>query len=241
LEKQAKVAEAEEQYRKAVAITERLVNEFPSVSEYRVSMAGKYCNFGILVRDGGQSRESLKWFDKAIRTLESLDEAVREIEPAKSFLRNSYWGRSRAYDLLQKYQEAVKDWDKVIDLTPQPERRGLRASRASLKHRAGQIAGAVDEVAELTANGPNGSRWSPQQYYDFACTYSVASSRIADKQTEYAARAMELLEEAVKVGWTDAAHMQTDADLDPLRDREDFKKLMSDLKSNSAANLNEKQ
>ena len=40
---------------------------------------------------------------------------------------------------------------------------------------------------------------------------------------------MALLQQAVKGGFKDDAHMKQDTDLDPLRDREDFKKLMAEL------------
>jgi hypothetical protein len=40
---------------------------------------------------------------------------------------------------------------------------------------------------------------------------------------------MELLQQAVKAGWRNRAHMEKDTDLDPLRGREDFKKLLGSL------------
>lgn len=40
---------------------------------------------------------------------------------------------------------------------------------------------------------------------------------------------MALLHRAVKAGYKDAAHMAKDTDLDPLRERGDFKKLMREL------------
>ena len=40
---------------------------------------------------------------------------------------------------------------------------------------------------------------------------------------------MELLQQAVKAGFKNAAHMKKDSDLDPLRDRDDFKKLLAEL------------
>ena len=46
------------------------------------------------------------------------------------------------------------------------------------------------------------------------------------------ARELELSEnggKAVKAGYRDAAHMKKDTDLDPLREREDFKKLLAEL------------
>ena len=85
------------------------------------------------------------------------------------------------------------------------------------------------EVAELTKN----ALWPAGQWYDFACVYAVASGKVADKKQEYADRAMELLQKAVKAGYKDAAHMKTDTDLDPLRGRDDFKKLLAELSAKS--------
>jgi hypothetical protein len=49
-------------------------------------------------------------------------------------------------------------------------------------------------------------------------------------QKQYAARAVALLHQAVGKGFKDAAHMKEDKDLDALRDREDFKWLLVELK-----------
>jgi hypothetical protein len=40
---------------------------------------------------------------------------------------------------------------------------------------------------------------------------------------------MVLLQKAVKAGYKDATHMKQDTDLDPLRGRDDFKKLLAEL------------
>jgi hypothetical protein len=42
-------------------------------------------------------------------------------------------------------------------------------------------------------------------------------------------RALALLRQAVARGYKDTAHMKKDADLQPLRAREDFKKLLAKL------------
>jgi hypothetical protein len=46
---------------------------------------------------------------------------------------------------------------------------------------------------------------------------------------------MALLRRAVQAGLKEAAHLARDTDLDPLRDRDDFKKLLADLQSRTAA------
>jgi hypothetical protein len=45
----------------------------------------------------------------------------------------------------------------------------------------------------------------------------------------YGDEAMKLLREAVAKGFKDAKQMKQDRDLDPLRDREDFQKLLEEL------------
>ena len=71
--------------------------------------------------------------------------------------------------------------------------------------------------------------WSADHWYNFSCLYSLASTKRAENEKAYADRAMELLQKAVEAGWDEAAHTANDADLAPLRDRDDFKKLLAEL------------
>jgi eukaryotic-like serine/threonine-protein kinase len=223
--------EAEQQYRAGLAIQEQLAADFPAMEDYQVTLAGSYCNLGNLVREGAQPGESLPWYDKAIRTLLPICEKDRRLILAKEFLRNSHMGRARAYHDQHKYAEAVKDWDKAVELSPLQEQPKYRAARATARIQAGQVAEAVAEVAELTTT-PN---WNAGQWYTFACVYAVASGKSVDKNQEYAKRAMELLEKAVQAGYKDAGHMAKDTDLDSLRGRDDFKKLLADLDKKAPA------
>ena len=219
------LVEAEEQFRKAMAIQEKLVADFPAVPDYRVNLGGNYCNFGILIKTGGKPADALAWFDKAIKILLPVHEAEPRAVTAREFLRNTHASRARAYDALGKLAEAVKDWDKAVELSPKEEQPIYCASRATSRLKAGQVAEAVAEVVELAKS----DTWKSGQWYNFACIYAVASGKVADKKHEYADRAMQLLAKTVKAGYKDAAHMQKDPDLDPLREREDFKKLLAEL------------
>ena len=112
---------------------EKLAVEFPTVPQYRIGLGASYCNFGaMLFRDGGQPGESLGWFEKAIGTLTAVYEQDRRLVQAKEFLRKSHWNRALAYDRLRKFTEAIKDWDKAIELSPMAEQPELRAVRAKL-------------------------------------------------------------------------------------------------------------
>jgi serine/threonine protein kinase len=60
---------------------------------------------------------------------------------------------------------------------------------------------------------------------------SRAGAKQADAEAE---QAIAWLKQAVAAGYKDAAHMEKDTDLDALRDREDFKKLLAELKAGLA-------
>ncbi|HEV3445599.1 MAG TPA: serine/threonine-protein kinase [Gemmataceae bacterium] len=222
--------EARVQHEIARDIFKKLAEKFPAVPRYRVELGGSYCNLGNLVRDEDKSAESLEWYAKAITVLMAVHEKEPRDVVAKLFLRNSYWSRAIVQDRLHKHAEAVKDWDKAIELSPRPQQAGLRAGRTMSRFQAGQVTEAIAEAAELTS--PRASEiahWNAGQWYDFACVYATASGKTAPKKQEYADRAMEFLHKAVQAGYKDAAHLTTDIDLDPLHDRQDFKKLVADL------------
>jgi tetratricopeptide (TPR) repeat protein len=227
----AKWPEAEQQLRQALAIQQKLAADLPAVPQYQIDLGGGYCNLGNLLRASGRPGESLVWYDKAIRTLTAVHEQERQVVQAKEFLRNSHLGRATACHHLQKYAEAVKDWDRVIELGPKQERSEYRAIRAAARVKAGQVAEAVAEVAELARTPTRNA----DQWYNVACVYALASSQSADNKQEYADRAMELLHQAVTVGYQDAAQMKEDTDLDPLRARDDFQKLIAELAKKAAA------
>jgi eukaryotic-like serine/threonine-protein kinase len=222
--------DAQGEYRAASDLQKKLVELFPTVPGYQLELGVSHLNCGLLTRDDGHPTESLEFFDLAIRTLKPVHDREPRDANARQTLRDSHWGRARARDQIQRFAEAVKDWDRAIELSPPDEQRSLRASRATSRLQASMFAEAVADIAELTKL----SAWNASQLYDFACIYAVVSTKIADKKQEYADRGMELLNKAVKAGYKDGAHMAKDTDLDPLRGRDDFKKLIADLESKSS-------
>ena len=104
-----------------------------------------------------------------------------------------------------------------------PLLRGLAFARV----RQGDHAGAASN-AEEWARKPE---LSANDMYDLACVFSLATgaagpSPLADR---YASRAVEFLRKAINAGFRDAEHMKRDKDLDSLRSRADFGKLLVGL------------
>jgi eukaryotic-like serine/threonine-protein kinase len=231
LDRMGKTDEAKKHHEITIDLLSKLVEQYPSVPMYQMQYAISLSNYGMLVRDSGRVEESLHLFDKAIPKLVAVYEREPRDVTAKLFLSKCYFNRAVALDLLGKHAEALRDWDKAIEFCSVENRPSLRAGRATSRVQAGQVAEGVAEVAELTKS----PFWPAAQWYDFACVYAVASGKDADKKDGYAVRAIELLQKAIKAGYKDASHMAKDTDLAPLRDRDDFRKLLAELVKNSAS------
>ena len=83
--------------------------------------------------------------------------------------------------------------------------------------------------------------------YNAACFRAVCTAVVKEAKTpganasgsvrEQADLAMGWLSKAVAAGYKDAAHMKEDKDLDALRDRVDFKKLLADVEKKSEGDI----
>jgi hypothetical protein len=167
----------------------------------------------------------LPWYAKAVAALAPLLDKGPGLATARLFLRNAHWGRAMALGALDRHADALPDWDKTVELSAPNERHVPRVSRALARVRAGKVDDAMAEVAELTKL----KGWPAVQLYDFASIYSLASAKDKAKQDEYAQRAVALLRQAVQAGYKDVAQLKRDDDLDPLRQRDDFKMLLAEL------------
>ena len=226
-----KLGEARVEFQSSLTRKKMLAEQFPAVPEYQQDLGSSYGNYGNLVRSEGKHADSLHWYDLAIQTLKPLYDRDPKESYVRRFLIIGHAGRAGAYDFLNKPAEAGKDWDRAIELSTSAERPEIHMNRVNSLVEAGKGLEAIAEIAELTKN----QNWTRGQWYDFACVYAVASGKSTDKKQEYGDRAMELLQKAVKSGYQDAAHMAKDTDLDSLRSRDDFKKLLAELQKKAPA------
>ena len=212
-----KWAESERESRAAVALWKALAAEPLEELSAAAEASRAALSLGRALHASGRSGDALPPLDAAIA---DLDVIARRTPDGKddALLRDCHWLRAEARERLGRPAEAVADWDEYLRLSS-PRPRWARARRATLLVNAGRAAEAVAEVAELARTGP----WRGTQWYDFACAYAAASAQVPGKGGEYAARAVELLGAARRAGFRDAAHMATDADLDPLRGRADYR------------------
>ncbi len=231
LQATGRIKEAEAAYNQAITVCKGLSADFPAVSEHQITLAAACCNLGHLLRDTDRAEPSLAPFGEAIATLRAVLERRPKELLARQFLRNSHWGRAKSYDLLGRYAEALADRNRALELDPGHST--LRLERARSLLQTGQVAEAVAEANKLrTLPG-----WDAQNLYDLACIYALAAGHEVTQKAEYAHSAMELLRRAVRAGWKDVGHAKLNPDLNSLRDRDDFHKLLADLEANPASRV----
>ncbi|MFO0940025.1 MAG: tetratricopeptide repeat protein [Pirellulales bacterium] len=227
------LGQALEHYEKAATIRESLVSKHPSIPDYKVELASVYGNRAIKLLDADQSKESIEWFEKAIDLLKVAHDSSELPMKSKSMLKDYYEGRSKSYDKIQKYAEAEADWNKVVELSPPKDKYDLLTKRWKRLLKQGLVNEAIEHIAQFAKM----SHDDPNLLYELACTYSLAAESFPEKQTEYADRAVELLTQSIKLGFSNAKRLRNDADFKQLRERDDFKKLVSEVESERPTSL----
>ncbi|MGL4419947.1 MAG: protein kinase domain-containing protein, partial [Gemmataceae bacterium] len=227
LDRAGQSKEAEEALDRGLAFRERAAKAGrPGKKEARLLLALYLFDYGMHQSNADRHAPAAELFGRAavVYAAVAADGDSQEIASKRRW---SHQFRATALRRLGKHADALPDWEAAAELCPKEEQPRVRAYRAMAQLQAGRVAEAVAEVAELTKS-PN---WDAGQWYDFSCVYALASAKIDGKKAEYADCSMEILQQAVKAGWKNHVHMKQDKDLDPLRDRDDFKKLLAELEA----------
>jgi tetratricopeptide (TPR) repeat protein len=245
-----RLKEAEAAYIDALAIDRRLAADFPTRPEFRRGLAGRHNNLGILLADTGRLKEAEAAYVDALAIQKQLAVDL----PNQPDLRNGLAGtfvnlalvcnRRRDFAAAQSHlAEAQPHHQAALKANPRhPDYRlfyhnnlmALVAADAGLRDQAG----AARAAAQLRDLG-----WRPPgNAYDAACALALCipivqkDDKLSTEQRASAVQfygdgAMKMLKEAVARGWKNADHMKKDTDLNPLRDREDFKALIAELEA----------
>ncbi len=234
--------EALQAYQRSLAIQERLVKTSPANVGYAVDLGGSYCNMGRRLWQNGEAGEALGWFDNAQAALEGALRRDKGNGKARDYLRITHNNRAEALRLLDRPAEALREWDRALELEGANERR--RAS--ALVNRAFTLAGvgrdeeAVSLVEEtLKRPGVDGpDPWRAARLFAQASAAAREDGRreagerraLAEK---YADRAVALLRKASSAGYrpsaSDVAALREGPEFAPLRQRPDFPPLLEDL------------
>jgi serine/threonine protein kinase/tetratricopeptide (TPR) repeat protein len=240
--------EAEQDFAQAVSIYQELAANFPARAEFRRALANVHNNRGNLLLETGRLQEAERDFGEAL----SIRKQLAADLPIQPDLHNELAGSFLNLAILRQQQGS---WAAAKRLLLEGRPHHLAALKANPRHPAyrrfyrgylvaltGLHAGMLEQQDALrTAETCRDLGYdAAEDAYDAACALSQCVAivskhdKLDDKQRKEAAQfygdtAMRLLRDAVSKGYKDVAHMKKDTDLDPLRQREDFQKLVAEL------------
>lgn len=221
--------EAQEAYEKSIAIYERLVAS-SNTPQYAIELAGTYVNLGRQIGENGKLEESLPVLTKSIEALEPVVRQTPQLIKARESLCFAHWMRATTLSGLKRFPQAVSDWDRAIELDDGHYAVPLRIKRAyTLLDLKDHVRAAADAQAIADSNAATG-----QDLFQAAGLFALCA-RYTDKDSKdaasYGARAVAALRKAATKGFRDAARLKSSKDLEPLRSREDFRKLIAELET----------
>jgi tetratricopeptide (TPR) repeat protein len=223
-----RIGDAEAAHREAMTIRAKLAGDSPAVPTYRQELAASYLNLGELSFDQGKFEASLWWYDKAVDLLPPVVEREPRLKTERLYLRNAHWGRATVREKLKQLADAIKDWDRAIELDDGTKRGYLECRRLVAQGQSEDLAKAIAQANALA----EAKDVTAGTLYDLAGACALASAVIKDDakvRDQYAASAVELLRRAVAKGYKDTEHLKKDDDLKVLREREDYQKLVKEL------------
>jgi serine/threonine-protein kinase len=245
LAKQGKTNEAEEVRAKALADMEKWLADKPQSAVFALQVGELYGDLSYTLRNHDKTMldKAVTAYGKAIKAAEAdLEKDSYTAAVARQHLRSALFGRARALSWLGKHTDSLADWDRAAELEEDDYHQDLaRLGRLGALARSGKPTQATAELAAILKKWPD----EPLVTYRAALVNALASATTpagpgkteAERRKpadELAARAVELLRKAVAQQYLTPTHfekMQRDPDLDALRSRPDFIKLMKDLEA----------
>jgi tetratricopeptide (TPR) repeat protein len=194
--------------------------------ERPVAVLRAYCwgGLGAVCRDQGRCDEALAWYARAAEALQ----AGAPDPGAADVVAMIHEGRALTLDLLARFRDALADWDKAAEHTPQPHRARLRAARAVTLAHAGDVAQALAQVAPLVED----EKAAAKTLYHSARVYALGAgaARQGPQAEQFGAKAVGLLRRAHEARLfqepAEMARLTSDSDLQSVRARSDFRDLL---------------
>jgi serine/threonine protein kinase len=219
-----------------LALREQRAKAEPGTSLAQSFLAWTHGQIGEAEQARLEYAAAVQAYVRSVQMFEKLDQAGALRHPFRGWM-SDYRQRLA---LCSKAEQAVKDLDFALK-QPAEQVPGLLDLRVRFLLKEQKLPAAVESAAKMKELAGD----KAAQLYDAVCAYALcagepgrvsAGSKLrgadaAPLAKKCAEEAMALLKQAVAKGYKDAAHMKQDIDLDALRDREDFKKLVTELEA----------
>ncbi len=241
---------AETAYTDAVAIQKQMAADFPSRPDFRQDLARSHNNLGDLLSDTGRLNEAETAYADALAIRKQLAADFPRVLDYQTDLAGTLVNgailanRRRDFAAARRMlEEALPHHQAALGASPgNPTYR--KFYRTNLLVLIQSCAGGNAQAAAVqAAEKLRDLGWDPAgNAYDATCGLALcihivekddkASDEERAKRVQfYGDQSVTMLRTAVAKGYKNAAHMKRDKDLDALRDRDDFKKLLAELEA----------
>jgi serine/threonine-protein kinase len=240
--------QAEASYRAALDIQKALAGNFPAMPSYSNALATTHLNLGILLRDTAQPQEAEAAYRDALDVYKRLATDFHAVPEYQNDVGNTLdelaelARRRKDYPAARRLLEEAEPYlKKALDTNPHhpfyrevysDTRRVLAATLLEL----GEHAAAAEAAAELArvAYDPAHDAYKAACFFARCIPLAEKDAKLPEARRKelaqsYGDRAVQALRQALAKGYKDAAHIQKDTDLDSLRGRDDFRKLLAEL------------
>jgi serine/threonine protein kinase/tetratricopeptide (TPR) repeat protein len=244
------LVEAEKALRRAVTLREKLTADFPRVAKYRQELARTYGDLGNLLRAAERTAEAEAAWRSAGDLWEQLAAAFPETPDFQNELARMLGTRAAVHVQRKEFAAAVALLEQArphnlaaLEAGPKNEisRRFYHNTLATMTqcHWAlgdhARLAAAVEELVRLDykpASDPfNAAICLSRCIMLIDKDGQLAEGRRKELAQKYADRALALLRQAVARGFKDAARIKENPSFQPLRERDEFQKLLVDMRT----------
>jgi tetratricopeptide (TPR) repeat protein len=254
-----RLEEAEKDADQALSIYKQLAAKFPARPDFRQMLAGSHVNRSTLLRATGRLPEAEKDCGQALTIYTQLVADFPNQPDLRSELAGTCGNLATIHEQLGNLAAAKRLLleglpHHMAALKANPRQPAYRQSyRYHLAVLTATHAGLLEqEEAVRTAEACRGLGWdAPADAYNAACHLSrcipvvAKHDKLDDERRKEAAHfysdvAMKFLRDAVSKGHKDVALMKKDADLDPLRQRDDYQQIVAELEDKGKAGADKK-
>jgi tetratricopeptide (TPR) repeat protein len=244
-------------YERALAVRQKMARENPRVGQYQTELARLLTSLGSLYQTLDQPAQARQSHEQAVAIREKLvsdkPAANLQLDLAWSYTQfgNLVIGTGRADEASRLYQQALGLATKLITTNPaNPEilytLSAVHGGMGRVHSKQGRPAEALPSLQEALATLAKISSTHLNVLYDRACWLALCSSVVGHGKTsltpaeqaerqKYGDRAMDALRQAIRAGQFSVHDLRTDSDLDALRSRDDFRKLLGEVEATAKA------
>jgi tetratricopeptide (TPR) repeat protein len=228
-----------------MAIQKQLAASFPGWPDFRRVLALNYYNLSAVLHATQHPEEAEAALQDALALQRQLAADAPNVPDHQNDLGRTFAKlaaarivRSEFAEALAQSQQAVAHHEAALKTTPantlyrECYRNGLGIlAESHLGLADDENVAAIAEKLAAFAFDPANDAYQAAGFLS-RCVPLAETDR-KELAEEYAARAMELLRQAVAHGFADAARLKDDPKFEPLQAREDFKKLTSELEGSA--------